>query len=74
MLQRVDSTPQTPKKKKGLTPSKKKKPSGLMHLQSPGGPNAVLSTNFVEVASMTITADCIKKTHFNLERVSSFSL
>ena len=57
---------QTPKKKKGLTPKKKK---GLP-LQSPGGPNAVRSTNFVEVASMTVTADCINKTHFNLERVS----
>ena len=67
-----ETTAQTPKKKKGLTPKKLGKKGGL-HLQSPGGPTAVRSTNFVEVASMTVTADSINKTHFNLERVSDVS-
>ncbi len=61
----------TPKKqKKGLTPKKWLKGSTPSRgLQSPAGPTAVRSTNFVLVAALPITIKSVTKTHFSLDRV-----
>jgi len=40
-------------------------------MQSPGGPYAVRTTNFVPVASLQLTKANLKKTNFSLEKVRS---
>ena len=65
----------TPKKKaKPQTPKKglfgHLKPSTPRSMQSPGGPNVVRTTNFVQIANLPISIRSINKTHFTLDRVS----
>ena len=63
----------TPKKKKFNTPKKKffssAKSGHHIGMQSPGGPRAVRSTNFHEIACLPITVHALNKGHFALERV-----
>ncbi len=62
----------TPKKqKRGLTPKKWLKGTPSRGMESPAGPSAVRSTNFVLVACLPITMKSINKTHFSLDRVST---
>ena len=63
--------PQTPKQKRGLTPKKLKSSAKKtpIHLQSPGGPTAVRSTEFKHIATLPIHIRMIDRTHFNLDRV-----
>lgn len=65
----VEST--TPKKnKKGLTLNKKLlTPKSSRVPPSPGGPTAVRSTNFTNVASLQLVMSHVNKTHFTLDRV-----
>ena len=57
------------KKKKGLTPKKMTSKSGR-RLESPGGPMAVQTTNFVHISSLQINMSHLMKTTFALDRVS----
>ena len=61
----------TPKKqKKGLTPKKWLKGSTpSRNFQSPAGPSAVRSTNFVLMACLPITIKSVTKAHFSLDKV-----
>lgn len=70
----VEST--TPKKnKKGLTLNKKLlTPKSSRVPPSPGGPTAVRSTNFTNVASLQLVMSHVNKTHFTLDRVPSSSV
>ena len=65
------ATENTPKKKKFNTPKKKffSSAKSAHHMQSPGGPRAVRSTNFHEIACLPITVHALNKAHFALERV-----
>ena len=66
-------TENTPKKKKFNTPKKKffssLKGGPHIGMQSPGGPRAVRSTNFHEIACLPITVHALNKAHFALDRV-----
>uniref|UniRef100_A0A8C9V4A6 Anillin n=1 Tax=Scleropages formosus TaxID=113540 RepID=A0A8C9V4A6_SCLFO len=56
--------------KRDLYPDKKKKPSNLLPLMaSPGGPNAVRTSNFALVGSHKLTLASIGKNKFPLEKV-----
>ena len=57
------------KKKKGLT-QKKMTPKSGRRLESPGGPMAVRTTNFVHISSLQINMAHLMKTTFALDRVS----
>lgn len=59
----------TPKKKKGLTPSKKKSKTLSHAMQSPGGPYAVRTTNFTLLSSLPLGLGAVDRTHFTLNRV-----
>jgi len=62
----------TPKKKSkaSCTPKKLLTPkSSRLMAQSPGGPYAVRTTNFVHVASLQLTKTNLMKTNFSLDKV-----
>jgi len=62
----------TPKKKSkaSCTPKKLLTPkSSRLLAQSPGGPYAVRTTNFVHIASLQLTKANLMKTNFSLDKV-----
>jgi len=64
----------TPKKKgrASCTPKKLLTPkSSRLRMQSPGGPHAVRTTNFVHVTSLQLTKANLMKTSFSLDKVRS---
>jgi len=72
IIRNVDAA--TPKKKSraSCTPKKLLTPkSSRLRMQSPGGPYAVRTTNFVHVASLQLTKANLMKTSFSLEKVRS---
>jgi len=76
-IARENPTMTPSKKNRTLTPKSTKKKtlfgSKAHRLQSPGGPNAVASTNFAQIATLPISMRHLNKTHFSLDRIPFMS-